>query len=123
MAATELNLGEFTRGDTIYLPFVFRAAGAPVDLRGHTVWFTMKHSPHEDDADATIQISQELGMEDLEAKDGRFTIIVPAATSAAAIPANYHYDLQLVSGYNEEVVATYLVGRIRLRIDVTHRTS
>lgn len=116
---TEASREDFTeeRGDSWSKSLTFSDANGAVDITGWTIFFTLKESPSDDDANALITkdvtshtdptngtTAIELDPTDLDIESGR-----------------YHYDMQYKdSGGNVE---TFLKGQFTVLTDVTRRTS
>lgn len=122
--AGKLELGPYVCGDTLQFGWTFtdKETGDPIDLTGTTAWMTVKTDPEDPDALALLQLSQLL--DHPEAETGEFTLVGQASESALIPPGRHHYDLQIVwPASPEDMVQTYVLGRIKFIRDITQHTA
>ena len=113
------NLSSFYRGDTKTFNLSFKdAAGLPIDITGHELWFTMKATEQDLDDKAVLQrkITFPTG---IESENGTGTLTLDSDDTGAIAPGLYHYDIQKVIPENPPVVATLMSGQIRVKLDIT----
>lgn len=114
---TELR---WVQGDPQTLSFTCEdSAGDPVNITGHTIYFTLKSALGDSDADdsgATLQIAASI----VSGPAGTCTVTVPAASCAALMPlTTYWWDLcDLTAGHK-----TFARGTLKVLWHVTNRTS
>ena len=110
------GISDFYRGDTkpIVLTFTDKN-GNPIDLTGATLWFTVKKSPIDLDAEAIIQKKL---ITFTDPTNGIATIIImPEDTQTLDAPLKLYYDFQLVDPKGN--VTTVLEGTFKLKRDIT----
>jgi hypothetical protein len=120
-AESEVTLSQ-RRGDDATFTFTcLDDAGAPIDLTGATVTFTVKPQSarvDKDDAAALIQKTATV----TDAAGGVCEVTVSGSdTERAELFAQYDFDLQADAGPGK--VRTLLVGTYRVLPDVTRRSS
>lgn len=104
------------QGATLILPFVWKdSAGVPINLTGYTARMQIRASKTSTavllsatTADNTLQIT---------AADGKVTIVLPEATTAAITWRRGVYDLELVSAGG--VVTRLVEGAVAVSREVT----
>jgi hypothetical protein len=115
MATTKIN--NFYRGDTVSYAMTFTTNSVAMDITGATIWFTLKKSRNDTDAQAVLQ--KELTSH----SDPTHGITTMSLTSTDTnIPCGrYFYDFQVktLSGN----IFTFLSGTVDVLEDVTRSTS
>lgn len=120
----------FKRGDTIKLTTqILGANGAPLDLTGAKVWWTMKRSFSDLDASAIAQVTTVSstppggGITVTNAAEGRIAIKCPAEATSELTAATHEfvYDIQVKDAVGD--IATAETGEIKIEPDVTRATT
>lgn len=111
------NLSAF-RGDSKVIHLTFKTdAGVAINITGWTIFFTVKESKDDTDAEALIQknvtvhTSPETGLTD----------IVLTATDTRPCAGNYFYDIQAKK--TDGTIITVIDGVITFKEDITIRTT
>ncbi|MBF0108758.1 MAG: hypothetical protein HQL76_06245 [Magnetococcales bacterium] len=124
---SQANNFKFYRGDTKVFTLSFAAvAGTPIDITGHELWFTMKHSPNDPDVAAVLQ-KRIVFPATPESVAGAGSLTLHSTETAVIEPGVYFYDMQkVIPGIPGEpntppVVATLISGRIQVLPDITQR--
>ena len=113
------NLAPFYRGDTKAFNLSFKdAGGAPIDVTGHELWFTMKRSVTDADADAVLQ-KKIIFPSGTASQSGEGTLTLESTETGAIDPGTYYFDIQKVIPENPPVVATLMSGKIAVLPDIT----
>ena len=121
MVAKVYEFPDQIRGDTWNLEITMvDAAGAAVDISGNEYWFTLKSDIDVLDAAADLQYGP-VTEGSPGAANGILSFSIPGALTKDLTGRTYHYDLQEVTAAGE--VNTILIGRIRIRKDVTLTAS
>ncbi len=112
------------RGDDEVLTITFTDAdGAPINITGYTVYFTVKRQPdyrdNADDDDALIKIDQ--ADHSAPAATNATTITIPKATMDVIEEGDYSYDIQIKDGGG--LISTATPGTVRVLADITRRTT
>jgi len=117
MSYIQQDLTPQARGDTWYLRFVIQdVSGTPIDISGNEYWLTLKSDVDLLDEQAELQIGP-IAPSISDAPQGIILITVPGMNTNALTPRTYNYDVQEVS--NTGSVSTLLIGKIRVKADVT----
>lgn len=113
-------LFEIFRGDDFTLRVeVTDEANEVVDIRGWSFKATMKLNTDAPDKDAPVKVNiAPLADTDTQAENGVVNLVLPSEHTINLKPTVYFFDLQreFLSTVN-----TVLVGRVRVRSDVTFR--
>ena len=117
MSYTQLDLPSQVRGDTWVFNFVIQdTAGTPIDITSREYTITLKSDISVLDENAEIQIGPTVPSSS-NALLGKVTIVVPGGSTNALVPRTYNYDIQEVE--TDGTVSTLLIGKIKVRADVT----
>ncbi|HAT48864.1 MAG: hypothetical protein HQL07_03900 [Nitrospirae bacterium] len=117
------NLSAFYRGDTKVWGLSFKdSVGAPIDVTGHELWFTMKREITDLDEDAVLQ-KKIIFSSGAESENGIGTLTLDSTETGAIDPGNYFFDLQKVIPGSPPIVATLISGKISVLPDVTRSTG
>ena len=117
MSYTQLDLPSQVRGDTWVFNFVIQdTAGTPIDITSREYTITLKSDISVLDENAEIQIGPTVPSAS-NAALGKVSIIVPGGSTNALVPRTYNYDIQEVE--TDGTVSTLLIGKIKVRADVT----
>jgi len=117
MSYTQLDLPSQVRGDTWVFNFVIQdTAGTPIDITSREYTITLKSDISVLDENAEIQIGPTVPSSS-NALLGKVTIVVPGSSTNALVPRTYNYDIQEVE--TDGTVSTLLIGKIKVRADVT----
>jgi hypothetical protein len=109
------ELAPIYRGDTRTYKLTFvDAEGAPVDVSGHTIWFTMKLALEDDDPGA-LQHTEMIG----DGSSGVIYFTVSASLTATLGAGRYFFDFQWVTDDDPSVVTTMLAGTVTVVADTT----
>ena len=112
------NLQSFYRGDSReYLITFTDADSAVIDITGWTVYFTVKLSYMDADADA--KITKDITTH-YDPTNGQ-TKITLLTTDTDIDPANYYYDIQAKKAAGD--IFTVMAGRIEILSDITRRMT
>jgi len=115
------DLSPQARGDTWFLKFIIQGpSGESLDLTGKEYWVTLKSDINLSDQDAEL-IYGPVTPQSPEAEQGILNITIPSNYTNDLEAKNYNYDLQEVSPGN--IVSTLLIGKIKVRADVTRSTA
>jgi hypothetical protein len=115
MPAT-LNLGPFHRGDTIPLKLTFTDGVVPIDMRGKTIYLTLKVSSAQADTSAALSKSVTPLAGDTLAQAGEVTITIEHSESLPLITDHpYSYSIRVSEPASPEAKeTTYIVGTFTL---------
>ena len=117
MSYTQLDLPSQVRGDTWVFNFVIQdTAGTPIDITSREYTITLKSDISVLDENAEIQIGPTVPSSS-NALLGKVTIVVPGSSTNALVPRTYNYDIQEIE--TDGTVSTLLIGKIKVRADVT----
>ena len=117
MSYTQLDLPSQVRGDTWVFNFIIQdTAGTPIDITSREYTITLKSDISVLDENAEIQIGPTVPSSS-NALLGKVTIVVPGSSTNALVPRTYNYDIQEVE--TDGTVSTLLIGKIKVRADVT----
>ena len=122
MAGGSDTLFEIFRGDDFTLRIeVTDEQGEVVDIRGWSFKATMKLNTEAPDKDAPVRVDiPALSDSDSEAENGVVNLVLPSEQTINLKPTYYFFDLQREF---LTTVNTVLVGRVRVRSDVTFRRN
>ena len=109
---------EIIRGDDDALEVEFEVEGAPLDLTGSTVFFTIKENIDDTDADALLKAQQSTH---IDPTNGITVIPLGHAETLALDPGVYFYDIQSVA--SDGSVTSMPYRKIKVLPDITTRTS
>lgn len=113
------TLFPFHRGDTKVFNLSFKdSSGDPINITGHSLWFTMKAAIADLDKDATLQ-KQMVFPAGTESENGTGVLTLTSDETKTIDPGLYFFDIQKVIPENPPVVATVLSGRIAVLADIT----
>lgn len=117
MSFIQQDLGSQARGDTWVLRFLIQdSSGNAIDITGNQYWITLKNKTS--DADPGVLQVGPIAASAPDSTQGILEITVPsAATDNLETNKSYYYDLQEVT--SSSIVSTLLIGKIRVRADVT----
>lgn len=117
MSYTQLDLPSQVRGDTWVFNFIIQdTAGNAINITNHEYTITLKSDISVLDENAEIQIGPTVPSSS-NALLGKVSIIVPGGSTNALVPRTYNYDIQEVE--TDGTVSTLLIGKIKVRADVT----
>ena len=117
MSYLQQDLTSQARGDTWNLQFNMQDVdGNVLDITGNQYWFTLKSDVSLTDAQAELQVGP-IAIPAGEAAQGIVKITVSGISTNILAPATYNYDLQEVE--SNGTVNTLLIGKIRVKADVT----
>lgn len=117
------NLAPFYRGDTKVFNLSFKdSSGAPIDITGHELWFTMKLSVTDQDANAVIQ-KKIVFSSSTESQSGIGSLTLDSTETGAIDPGVYYFDIQKVIPETPPVVATLMSGKIAVLPDITRNNG
>jgi hypothetical protein len=112
-----LDLPPQVRGDTWNFKFVFQdEAGDPIDISSNEYWLTVKEDLDVGDDQAIVQVGP-VAPTFTDGTQGILNLTVSALQTADIPAKTMQYDLQEVNNASE--VTTILLGRIKVRKDVT----
>lgn len=121
MSYLQQDLAPQARGDSWNIKFSFQdVSGNPIDLTGNEYWITLKSEVTLTDNEAELQIGP-VAAGSPDASQGLLTIVIPALSTKDLEPKTYNYDLQEVSSSGN--VSTLLIGKIRVKADVTRTAT
>ena len=117
MSYIEQDLAPQARGDTWILRFVIQdSSGTAIDITGNQYWITLKNNVNEADP-GVLQVGPVVAVAP-DSAQGIIEITVPSLNTDSLNPnKSYYYDLQEVTSSN--IVSTLLIGKIRVKADVT----
>ena len=112
------------RGDTrtFKVTITDQATGLPVDISGHSLFFTLKTDSADLDDDAVLQVSA-LMPSNAESVAGVGYLTVASTDSDGVTPGRYYYDIQWVQPGSPPIVTTIQAGRVRVLADITLSVS
>ena len=117
MSFKAFDLPDQVRGDTWNFTFRFQDEnGNPIDITGNQYWLTIKDNINEEDFDAEVQIGP-ITPDSADAVLGTLYLTASSADTADIPAKTMYYDLQEVA--NDSSVTTILLGKIKIRKDVT----
>jgi hypothetical protein len=121
MSYTQLDLPAQVRGDTWVFSFVIQDTnGTAINITNHEYMITLKSDISVLDESAELQIGPTVPSSS-DAAAGKVTIVVPGSSTNALVPKTYNYDVQEVDSTG--TVSTLLIGKIRVRADVTRTAA
>lgn len=117
MSFIQQDLDPQARGDTWNFQFLMQDTnGVAIDITGNQYWFTLKSDVALEDADAEIQVGP-ISVPAAQAAQGILNLVVSGLLTSPLTAATYNYDLQEVK--NDNTVSTLLIGKLRVKADVT----
>ena len=121
MSFKALDLPEQVRGDTWEFTILFQESnGSPRDITSNQYTFTLKNNATQTDNNAALQVTPILpGVGD--APNGILNFSITPDLTEDLTPANFYYDLQEITQAGE--VSTVLLGRVKVRRDITITSS
>lgn len=123
MSLATAQFAPFYRGDTKVFSVSFtNSSGLPLDVSGHTLWFTMKLLATDLDAAAVFQ-KRIVFPEDASSRNGVGSLIIESTETDNFDPGTYFFDIQKVIPGTPPVVTTMLAGKIIVLADITRQTS
>jgi len=115
------DLAPQARGDSWDIKFSFQdVSGSPIDLTGNEYWITLKSEVTLLDTEAELQIGPVVAGSP-DASQGLLSIVIPALSTKDLEPKTYNYDLQEISSSGN--VSTLLIGKIRVKADITRTAT
>lgn len=121
MSYIQQDLTPQARGDTWNLEFLMQdSTGAIIDITGNQYWFTLKSSVDLTDPGAELQYGP-IAVSGVNAPLGKVVMSIPSGMTDSLVPATYNYDLQEVSSTG--VISTLLIGKLRVKADVTRTAN
>jgi hypothetical protein len=113
-----MSLAPFYRGDTKEYPFSFTFNGAPVDISGKKLYFTLKTAIGDPDPGVLQKI---LGpFSGPAAVAGTGELVLTSTDTAALAPGKYLFDFELVDpAVSPPHVTTLAKGTVTVLADVT----
>lgn len=121
MSYIQQDLTPQARGDTWNLEFLMQdSTGAIIDITGNQYWFTLKSSVDLTDPGAELQYGP-IAVSGVNAPLGKVVMSIPSGMTDSLAPATYNYDLQEVSSTG--VISTLLIGKVRVKADVTRTAN
>ena len=117
MSYLQQDLVSQARGDTWNLQFNMQDVnGNALDVTGNQYWFTLKSDISLTDPQAELQYGP-VAVPAGEASQGIVKITINGVDTNSLTPATYNYDLQEVE--SDGTINTLLIGKIRVKADVT----
>jgi hypothetical protein len=117
MSYSQQDLVPQARGDTWTLKFIIQdSAGTAIDISGNQYWLTLKSNISLTDSAAELQVGP-IAAGSPDATNGIIILVIPSSLTNTLTPATYNYDLQEVD--NTSKVTTLLIGKIKVKADVT----
>lgn len=105
------------RGDTHTYNLTFVSGGAAYDLTDCTIYFTVKDSENDPDADALISKDVTVHTN----PTGGLSAIVLSSTDTNIAPGSYYYDIQLKTA--SDLIFTVTKGLFIVSADITRRVT
>ena len=116
---SKTTIAPFYRGDTKAFDLSFTdSSGLPIDVTGHELWFTLKTSIADSDADAAFQ-KRIVFPGSAESQQGVATLVLTSEETGTIEPGTYFFDIQKVIPDTPPVVATLLSGKVSILPDIT----
>ena len=116
---TKATLAPFYRGDTKAFDLSFKdSSGLPIDISNHELWFTLKASVTDLDADAAFQ-KKIVFADSAESQQGIGTLTLTSEETGSIEPGTYYFDIQKVIPDTPPVVSTLMSGKISVLPDIT----
>ena len=108
------------RGDTrtFKVAITDEVTGDPIDISGHSLWFTLKTAQTDADVDAVLQVSAVMP-NDVNSVAGIGFLTLESTDTDGLTPGRYYYDLQWVQPGAPPIVKTIEAGRVRVLTDIT----
>ena len=117
MSYIQQDLTPQARGDTWNFQFLMQDTnGAAIDITGNQYWFTLKSDVALTDAQAEVQVGPIVASVP-DSTSGKLSIVIPGVSTNSLEPKTYNYDVQEVTSLG--IVSTLLIGKIRVKADVT----
>lgn len=121
MSYVNQDLPTQVRGDTWILTFkIVNSSNTAIDITGNNYWLTLKSNIDLIDNNAEIQIGP-VAAGSPDSTQGLITITVPSSNTVNLAPGYYNYDLQEVESDN--TVNTLILGKVKVKADVTRSIS
>lgn len=119
MGRLNQEINNILRGDNYSVELNIKDPnGVPIDLRGRTLYMTLKLSPEMSDSDvALLSKTQLVDAHSADAETGKAYIILSPEMTETLQPMTYWYDIQLVT--DSSTVLTLLRGRVIVDADIT----
>ncbi len=119
-----MSLAPFYRGDTKTYPFSFTDSnGAPINIVGKKLYFTMKAAKGDADPGALQKVLGPFA-DDAEGQGGTGTLELTSTETNALTPGKFYYDFQLVDPSTSPVgVTTVGAGQVTVLEDITRTTT
>lgn len=115
MAAVKYDF-TIEQGATTVKPFVWKSGeGVPVDLTGSSVRMQVRRSPSS--SDVLLEASTENDRIQLDATNGKFTLVLSATVTAALNWMTGVYDIEVTSA--DDTVTRLVQGTITISKEVT----
>lgn len=110
------------RGDTYRETWTIMNGANPSTIVGGKLYFTIKTNLTDVDGSAVLQLtSPSSGIVLNDAANGKATLTITSAQTAAIAVGTYWYDVQLKNSDNE--ITTLVRGRLTVDADVTISTA
>lgn len=120
MTTTTRTLIQVTKEDTKAIVYTLQdSSGNAIDITNYIIWFTVKNTPDESDADATIQVKNEVG-DHSDPTNGQTTFNI-TSTQNNIDAGDYSYDIQMKDGSGN--ITTTVKGTYRVLEQITDSTS
>lgn len=117
MSFIQQDLTSQARGDTWNFQFLMQDSnGSALDVTGNQYWLTLKSDVALSDEGAELQVGP-IAIPAVEAAQGIVNIAVNGSLTNILTPRTYNYDLQEVK--SDSTVSTLLIGKIKVRADIT----
>lgn len=121
--STKATLSSFFRGDTKQYNLEFKEQnGAPINIVGHELWFTLKSNIDDSDDDAILQ-KKVVAPDGNNSENGLITIMLSSTDTESIAPGTYQYDIQKTIPGSPPIVATIMAGQIAVLADVTRSNA
>jgi hypothetical protein len=119
MTCTTNSIAPLIRGDTRKIEITITDEfGVPVNIQGHTIFFTLKTDKTLADSLATLQVSYTVAT-DADALVGKTVLVLSATDTASVPPGKYFYDIQWVTTGATPEVTTIALGIVSVEYDIT----
>lgn len=116
------SLEEIIRGDTVKIELTLSDHGAPFNVGGDKLYFTLKSSQTDADVAAALQYIYTIPSNP-ETAVGIVKFSIPATSTATVVPGTYYYDLQWKHNATPNEVYTIALGKTKVLYDVTITTA
>jgi hypothetical protein len=119
LTCTTSNIAPLVRGDTRKIEITITDEfGVPVNIQGHTIFFTLKTDKTLADSLAMLQVSYTVAT-DADALVGKTVLVLSATDTASVPPGKYFYDIQWVTTGATVEVTTIAIGILSVDYDIT----